>query len=486
MHAKQNDPISKEKKINISPINYFELNKLSEDFEKHFDPQMQLSVEQAFWLSLSNPKSEQLNVTQTPVEIEVLKELQKVFKEEVIPFINSLRASFKYFENGLHIKVHEVKTVFNQMKDAVEQYVMTIVMHAESVPVNVLPANSECLMHDNLEIERLEQENDHLFELLLSQDIVHIFLEMFKLDLEPLSPKVLKNRDAHIDYIKHTQENADTLWELVEDARALKPLDNDLDSVGVDLLKGSRGSNLYTLSLEDMMVSSPIYLLSKASKTKSWLWHRRITGTEFVNQNPEMLTMRLGYVGVSHHKSLIVEDTWQVEPKADIGIFLGYAPDNSRLTNLQQEDPCLSLINSHDRVNLLFSTHLYATSTKKGWDTLFQPMFDEYFNPPPSVAFPVPTVVSPEPVDSTSIPSSTTIDQDAPSPSTSQTSQEIQSLVIPSGIEEHFHDIDVSHLDNDPFFGVSIPELNFEESSSRDVIPTNVHSVNQPPEHLSK
>ncbi|GKD18607.1 hypothetical protein Tco_1207765, partial [Tanacetum coccineum] len=52
--------------------------------------------------------------------------------------------------------------------------VMTIVMHAESVPVNVLPANSECLMHDNLEIERLEQENDHLFELLLSQDIVHI------------------------------------------------------------------------------------------------------------------------------------------------------------------------------------------------------------------------------------------------------------------------------------------------------------------------
>ncbi|GKC11343.1 hypothetical protein Tco_1008125 [Tanacetum coccineum] len=42
---------------------------------------------------------------------------------------------------------------------------------------------------------------------------------MFKLDLEPLSPKVLKNRDAHIDYIKHTQENADTLWELVKHAR---------------------------------------------------------------------------------------------------------------------------------------------------------------------------------------------------------------------------------------------------------------------------
>ncbi|GJU24578.1 hypothetical protein Tco_1163199 [Tanacetum coccineum] len=38
---------------------------------------------------------------------------------------------------------------------------------------------------------------------------------------------------------------------------------------GVDLLTGSRGNNLYTLSLGDMMESSPICLLSKASKTKS-------------------------------------------------------------------------------------------------------------------------------------------------------------------------------------------------------------------------
>ncbi|GJW67098.1 retrovirus-related pol polyprotein from transposon TNT 1-94 [Tanacetum coccineum] len=44
---------------------------------------------------------------------------------------------------------------------------------------------------------------------------------------------------------------------------------------GVDLLAGSRGNNLYTLSLGDMMASSPICLLSKASKTKSWLWHRK-------------------------------------------------------------------------------------------------------------------------------------------------------------------------------------------------------------------
>ncbi|GJU94138.1 retrovirus-related pol polyprotein from transposon TNT 1-94 [Tanacetum coccineum] len=113
-------------------------------------------------------------------------------------------------------------------------------------------------------------------------------------------------------------------------------------------------------------------------------------------------------------------------------------------------------------------------------------MFDEYFNPPPSVASPVPAVFALEPDDSFGTPSSNTINQDAPSPSTSQTPQESQSPVIPSGVEEYFHDIEVAHLNNDPFFGVPIPEPNYEESSSRDVIPTNVHSVNQPPKQLNK
>ncbi|GKB17715.1 hypothetical protein Tco_0851638, partial [Tanacetum coccineum] len=49
----------------------------------------------------------------------------------------------------------------------------------------------------------------------------------------------------------------------------------------VDLLTGSRGNNLYTLSLGDMMVSFPICLLSKASNTKSWLLHRRLSHLNF-------------------------------------------------------------------------------------------------------------------------------------------------------------------------------------------------------------
>nr|GEW93388.1 retrovirus-related Pol polyprotein from transposon TNT 1-94 [Tanacetum cinerariifolium] len=53
------------------------------------------------------------------------------------------------------------------------------------------------------------------------------------------------------------------------------------DADGVELIKGSRGSSLYTISIEDIMKSSPICLLSKASKNKSWLWHRRLNHLNF-------------------------------------------------------------------------------------------------------------------------------------------------------------------------------------------------------------
>ncbi|GJW70907.1 retrovirus-related pol polyprotein from transposon TNT 1-94 [Tanacetum coccineum] len=73
-------------------------------------------------------------------------------------------------------------------------------------------------------------------------------------------------------------------------------------------------------------------------------------------------------------------------------------------------------------------------------------MFDEYLNPPPCVDLQVPAVIAPEHVVSTCTPSSTIIDQDVPSTSTSQTNQETPSSVIPL-------------------------EPSFEESSSQELVP---------------
>ncbi|GKE17734.1 retrovirus-related pol polyprotein from transposon TNT 1-94 [Tanacetum coccineum] len=71
---------------------------------------------------------------------------------------------------------------------------------------------------------------------------------------------------------------------------------------GVDLLLGSRDTNLYTISLNDMLNTSLICLLSKASKTKSWLWHRRLSHLNFAYE--------LGKSKKSSHQSKF-EDTNQ-------------------------------------------------------------------------------------------------------------------------------------------------------------------------------
>nr|GEV37254.1 integrase, catalytic region, zinc finger, CCHC-type, peptidase aspartic, catalytic [Tanacetum cinerariifolium] len=120
---------------------------------------------------------------------------------------------------------------------------------------------------------------------------------------------------------------------------------------GVDLLTGSRGNNLYTLSLKDMMASSPICLLSKASKTKSWLWHRRLSHLNFEAMATACYTENRSIIRLRHGKTpyellhnklpdlsfLLVfgalcyptndsENLGKLQLKANIGIFMGYAP----------------------------------------------------------------------------------------------------------------------------------------------------------------
>ncbi|GJY85576.1 hypothetical protein Tco_0499602 [Tanacetum coccineum] len=75
-------------------------------------------------------------------------------------------------------------------------------------------------------------------------------------------------------------------------------------------------------------------------------------------------------------------------------------------------------------------------------------MFDEYFNPPPSVVSPVRVATAPRPADPTGSPSSTSIDQASPSASTSSTINETQSPIISEGVEEQLQPS--QHVD-DPF-----------------------------------
>nr|GEW91309.1 hypothetical protein [Tanacetum cinerariifolium] len=193
---------------------------------------------------------------------------------------------------------------------------------------------------------------------------------------------------------------------------------------GVDLLSESRGNNLYTMSLGDMMASSPICLLSRASKTKSWLWHRRLSHlnfdneTEFVNQT---LREYFEHVGISHETSVAGS------PQQN-GVV------ERRNRTLIKAARTISRPTLHEMTPVTISSGLVPNPTSS----------TSVDHPALEVIAPITEIVAPEPVASIGSPSSTTVDQDAPSPSKSQTTPETQSPIIPSDVEDDTHDLDVA------------------------------------------
>ncbi|GJT89034.1 hypothetical protein Tco_1070751 [Tanacetum coccineum] len=84
-------------------------------------------------------------------------------------------------------------------------------------------------------------------------------------------------------------------------------------------------------------------------------------------------------------------------------------------------------------------------SNRDDWDRLFQPMFDEYFNPPTIAVSPVLVAAAPRAVDIADSPVSTSIDQDAPSTGIPSIQKQEHYIIISQGVEEspktpYFHD----------------------------------------------
>nr|GEV12020.1 hypothetical protein [Tanacetum cinerariifolium] len=276
--------------------------------------------------------------------------------------------------------------------------------------------------------------------------------ELLKIDVAPLAPKLRKNRTAYTNYIRHTLEEVATLREIVESERLINPLNTSLDyAYGVDPLTGSRGNNLYTLSLQDMMVSLPTCLLSKASKTKSWLWHHRLShlnfgainhlarqglvrdnGTEFVNQ---MLHDYYEEVGISHETSVArspqqngvvkrrnrtlidaactIENLGKLQPKANIGIFIGHAPTKKafRIYNRRTRRIVEIIHVDFDELTAMASE---KSSSGPALNEM-TPATISVVHQAPEVIAPIDDVIHLVQDDSTGSPSSTTVDQDAPS-----------------------------------------------------------------------
>nr|GEV03817.1 retrovirus-related Pol polyprotein from transposon TNT 1-94 [Tanacetum cinerariifolium] len=276
-----------------------------------------------------------------------------------------------------------------------------------------------------------------------------------------------------------------------------------VEGLGYNLFSvGSRGSNSHTISIEDMMKSSPICLLSKASKNKSWLWNRRLNHLNFgtindlarkdlvrglprlkfekdhlfsacqlgkskkhthkpksKNTNLEVLnTVHMDLCGPIVFGALCYpendsEDLGKLQPTADIGIFVGYAPSRKGYR----------IYNKRTR-QIMETIHVQ-------FDELTEPMAPVHLNtgPAPNLLIPVsPAQAVQASVNSAGTPSSITIDQDAHSLSISPSSSALQSHQGVAAGSTFMEDNPVAPVANNPFLNVFAMEPSSDESSSGD------------------
>nr|GEZ65152.1 ribonuclease H-like domain-containing protein [Tanacetum cinerariifolium] len=224
-----------------------------ENFQSAFSQQSVPSFDQLFEINELNAQSQEKDM--------VIKKLKERIK--------SLSGNIK--ENKIKQELEEIETINIEL----DHRVTKLIAENEHLKQNYKQ------LYDSIKsscIQSKEQSLKDNIRKLKGKSIVDeavilhpTDLELLKVDVAPLTPKLRNNRTAHSDYLKHTQEETAILREKVENERSLNPLNTSLDYA----------NNLYTMSLRDMMKSSPICLLSKASKTKSWLWHRRLSHPSF-------------------------------------------------------------------------------------------------------------------------------------------------------------------------------------------------------------
>nr|GEV30224.1 integrase, catalytic region, zinc finger, CCHC-type, peptidase aspartic, catalytic [Tanacetum cinerariifolium] len=264
---------------------------------------------------------------------------------------------------------------------------------------------------------------------------------------------------------------------------------------GVDLISGSHDTNLYIISLDDMLKTSPICLLSKASKTKRWLWHRQLSHLNFgtldklAKDGIARGIPRLKFLKDHLYSACALGKSKKPshQPKAE--------DTNRKKLYLLHMDLCgpmrVASINGksqtlrefYENVGISHQTSVARTPQHNGvverddWDHLFQPMFDEYFNPPTFAVSSVPIAAAPRAVDLADSYVSTSFNQDAPSTSIPSTLEQEHSLSISQGFEESpktptFHD---DLLNESP-----------HEDSTSQGSSSNVLQIHTPLEHLGR
>nr|GEV18428.1 hypothetical protein [Tanacetum cinerariifolium] len=340
-----------------------------------------------------------------------------------------------------------------------------------------------------------------------------------------------------------------------------------VSNVPSSFLDECREQSVYSVSWRYDGVS-PICLLSKASKTKSWLWHQRLSNLNFgaikhlvrhglvrglpklkfkkdhlcsecamgkskkkphkpksKDTNQEKLyllhmdlcgPMRVVSVNGKKYILVIVDDysqfTWILQDEAPDFIIKFLKMIQVRLTTPVRR---IKTYNGTEFVNQTLRKYyeqkqwlphvipkivpLYVSHGKTPYELLHDKLPDlSFFHVFGALCYPIndsenlrklqlkANIVAPELAASTDLPSTPTVDQDTPSPSNSQTTPKSQSPIIYNDVEEDNHELDIAHMNNDPFFAILIPADPSNQSSSTDTIHIIVHPDHQIAKHNGK
>nr|GEW22610.1 reverse transcriptase domain-containing protein [Tanacetum cinerariifolium] len=166
------------------------------------------------------------------------------------------------------------------------------------------------------------------------------------------------------------------------------------DLQGNDLLIGNRGSDLYTIYLQESTSSTPFCLMAKASPTQAWLWNRRLYHLNFDYIN--LLSKKDIMIGLPKLKYVKDQLCSSCElSKAKRSLFKSKAvPSSKGRLNLLHMDLCgpmqVASINGKKYILVIVDDYSRYTwtlflpdpnaSSQQELDLLFSPLYDEFFN----------------------------------------------------------------------------------------------------------
>nr|GEW51378.1 retrovirus-related Pol polyprotein from transposon TNT 1-94 [Tanacetum cinerariifolium] len=495
----------------------------SKMLQKQKDPMMstKLSAEQVFW-SQNSINSEEPNISTRPTIVEVPKELPKV------SMVNSSLKKLKFYLAIFDVVVNERITAtaitegtFDQLFEindlkAQSQEKDTIIMKLKE-RIKSLSGNlkEEKIKKELEEIETINIELDHRVTKLVTERV------NLPTSASGSQPQVNTKKDR----IQHTQSRAKknkledhpgnvrpTLHnkKSVVNTKAISSVPNSKLNVNSDL-KWAMCNGCLFFHNHDSYVLEFInfvnaYVKSKSTKKPVGISHetsvarspqqncvveRQAVATACYTQNRSIIRLRhsktpyellhnklpdlsfLHVFGALCYPTNDSENLGKLQPKADIGIFISYAPtkkafqiynrrtrrivetihvDFDELTVMASEQsssgPALNEMTpatiSSGLVLKPTSSIPYVPPSRNDWDLLFQPLFDELLTPPPSVDPPSLEVIA------------LIVDVIPPVQAES------------TDVKEDIHDIKVAHMGNDPLFGMPILKVASDQSLSTD------------------